>query len=111
MLGLPGGFVDLGETGETAAVREVAEELGIGIDADQMRFVATFTNAYTYRGITIPVLDLFFATPLPADTPLAADEHEVAETLWGTPDAATLDQIAFPSNRLAVERWVGGTVV
>jgi len=57
-LAMPGGFVDLDETGEDALRREIKEE--VNLDLRDVKYLASFPNRYLYRGITYPVLDLFF---------------------------------------------------
>jgi ADP-ribose pyrophosphatase YjhB (NUDIX family) len=58
MLDLPGGFVDLGETAENAAKREVKEELNLDIEG--LNFFGSFPNRYVYGGIVYFTLDMTF---------------------------------------------------
>ena len=57
-LGVPGGFVDIGETAEASARREAREETGI--DVLDLRFLGSWPNLYEWRGVVYPVVDLYF---------------------------------------------------
>lgn len=57
-LDLPGGFIDPGETGEQAAIREIKEELGIEIHS--LRYLCSFPNEYIFSGYSVFTLDLAF---------------------------------------------------
>lgn len=55
---LPGGFVDMDETAESAVIREVKEETGMDIQAVQYLF--SIPNIYMYSGFQVETVDLFF---------------------------------------------------
>lgn len=57
-LDLPGGFVDMDETGEEGMIREVKEETGLCVTT--LRYLFTVPNIYRYSGIDIHTLDMFF---------------------------------------------------
>lgn len=101
MLGLPGGFVDAGESLEEAARREIREE--IGIEVGPLEFLASFPNSYLHGGITYAVVDAFFTGRF-EETALDLERGEVqaVDFLKGTPDE--LRRFVFHSNRMAVER-------
>lgn len=61
-LDLPGGFVDDNETAEEAMTREIAEELQAKVT--QLTYLFSLPNLYTYSGLTLPTLDMFFACKL-----------------------------------------------
>ena len=102
--GLPGGFVDRGETVEEALIREVAEETTLQVS--RVELLVTFPNEYNYHGVVSPVIDLFYLCEVetPAEIKLAADELD--SFLWTVPRDEHLDEMAFPSNRRAIEYWL-----
>lgn len=78
-LDLPGGFVDMDETGEEGMCREIMEETGLRVSPPQ--FLFSIPNLYVYSGMTIHTLDLFFlCTPENDAYPRAADD--AAECAW-----------------------------
>ena len=102
--GLPGGFVDPGETMEQAVARETKEETQLQI-AD-LQFLMTYPNRYDYRGIVMSVIDLFFVCRVTASEPLVLDPSELSDFEWVRPTRTYLNDMAFDSNRRAVEMWL-----
>ena len=99
-LGLPGGFIDLGESAEAALAREIREEVGLAVRSAQ--FLCSQPNEYLYQDVTYPVLDLFFVAQVD-NLETAAPLEEVERLVWLTPDETDPDQIAFSSVRAALE--------
>lgn len=58
MLDLPGGFVDPGESVETALHREILEELHLEIT--ETEYFGSFPNEYVYGGILYYTIDLVY---------------------------------------------------
>ncbi len=100
-LGMPGGFVDIGETAEQAAIRETFEE--VGLSTHNLRYIVTFPNSYVHQSVEIPVLDIFFTGQIatPGESMKLA-EAEVSEADWFPLTDSVLHEIAFESNRLAL---------
>ncbi len=75
---LPGGFVDLGETVEDAAARELEEETSIAFSSDALSLIGVFSAPdRDPRGHTVSVaFGAVLADPL---TPRAADDAARAE--------------------------------
>lgn len=57
-LDLPGGFVDLDETGEEAMMREVKEETNL--DVIDTKYLFSIPNRYIYSGFEVHTLDLVY---------------------------------------------------
>ena len=57
-LDLPGGFIDMDETGEEGVAREVLEETGLKVKQAIYQF--SLPNIYIYSGFPVHTLDMFF---------------------------------------------------
>ena len=82
---LPGGFVEVGETVEAAAVREVAEETGLAVELARLVGVYSEPNRDP-RGHNVSVA--FIARVLSGELAAASDASEVAVLDPGSVDLA-----------------------
>lgn len=97
--GLPGGFLDPGESAEDGLRREVREEVGLEVEA--LTFLVSVPNRYEYKGVTYPVADLIFtARAVAPETARPLDG--VAGIEWHRPAAIDPADLAFPSMRASV---------
>ncbi|MFO0425770.1 MAG: NUDIX domain-containing protein [Planctomyces sp.] len=104
LYGLPGGFVDAGESVEKALRREVLEETGIRVRS--FRYLVSFPNSYVYCGAALPVTDLFFVAEIPLPKEVVLQEGEVDGWVLSRPTSAVLSRMAFESNRKAIEYFI-----
>lgn len=100
MLGLPGGFVDGGESGEIAVAREIQEE--VGLIATEIKFLTTLPNTYEYRGVISDVLDIFYVCKVKSLDKIERQESEVTSYLFAKPEESVIQRMAFESNKKAV---------
>ena len=77
---LPGGGIDPGESTRQAAVRELAEETGLHLPPEALRFAGYARTALPQRSIRYGAL--FTAEVAEADRGVFAPTEEIAATCW-----------------------------
>lgn len=78
-LDLPGGFIDMGETGEEGVAREVLEETGLKVK--ETSYLFSLPNIYVYSGFPVHTLDMFFLCTVD-DTSHIAAMDDVADSFF-----------------------------
>ena len=92
----PGGFVELGESTEEAALRESEEEVGLPLE------LAGLLGVYSRPAVGIVVV-VYRALALREEPNLGS---EALEARWFTPQAIPWDDLAFDSTVRALRDWV-----
>lgn len=98
----PGGFIDMGENAEDAAIRELKEELGI--TAVDLKYFASFSDEYLFDGIIIPSLTLFYVGKLGNEKITPGDD--VSGYKFFKLSEIPLDKLAFENTREALEKYI-----
>ena len=102
-LDLPGGFVDMGETGEQGVEREIQEETGLSVTSPEYLF--SLPNTYLYSGFLVHTLDLFFlCRVLPGGHMPAMDDVE--ESFWMPLEQVNPQEFGLDSVREGVIRFL-----
>lgn len=100
---LPGGFVDVLERAEDAVKREIFEELGIQVE--DVHFLASFPNEYPFKGISYFTCDLAFVCKI-EDVKSLKPADDVSEFITVLPEEINYDSISFPSIKYILQEYV-----
>ena len=91
----PGGFVEFRETAEAAARREIREELGVKLSS--LRYLATLSTPYPYRGVAYRLLEIVFQARLKKGKVKPTDD--AADARWFGAKTVPYARMAFSTQR------------
>lgn len=101
---IPGGALELGESLEKGAVREVAEETGLAIFDPKV--IAVVNNIETYRSEGVHFVSAILLAVNYTGVPELMEPEKCEEWMWCDP--ANLPQPHFYSSRVGIECWQKG---
>lgn len=89
-LNIPGGFLDLGETAEAAAVREAKEEMGVDIRI--VGYIGSYPSDYAGRQL----INIVFVAEITGGVVAPGDDMKGGEPVWrNVNDLPTTDELAW----------------
>jgi ADP-ribose pyrophosphatase YjhB (NUDIX family) len=93
----PGGYVDLGEIPEAAALRETVEEVGMNVAIQRL------LGVYADQHNPIAAVVVYLATP---GAELPGLSEEASEVRYFAPPEIPWEEIAFRTTEAALKDWV-----
>lgn len=102
-LDLPGGFVDMDESGEEAIAREVEEETGL--KSLEVKYLFSIPNRYMYSNFEVHTLDMFFTIRVENSAMLQAND-DVEESFFTPLDKINPSEFGLVSVRMGLERFL-----
>jgi len=102
---IPGGGLEMGETFEAGAIREIQEE--VGIEIKNPKVIAVSNNLETYREEGVHYISVFLLAGSFEGEPQIMEPEKCAELLWCDPH--DLPQPHFDASRLGIQCYLDGT--
>lgn len=102
-LDLPGGFIDMNETGEEGVAREVREETGL--EVTHAEYLFSLPNLYLYSGFLVHTLDMFYRCTV-ADTAHYRAMDDAADLFFLPLDAVRPEEFGLGSIREGLRRFL-----
>ncbi len=102
-LDLPGGFIDMGETGEEGVIREIAEETALKVTS--LHYLFSLPNTYLYSGFLVHTLDQFFLCKVDDFTTLTSQD-DVADSFFIPFDQINASEFGLDSVQQAITHFL-----
>lgn len=106
-LDLPGGFIDMYETGEEGVAREVLEETGLVVERATYQF--SLPNTYVYSDFEVHTLDLFFRCDVAQADHLEAND-DITDAFFLPLSDIRVDDFGLDSVRTGLQRFLAANM-
>ncbi len=103
LIDFPGGFVEIGESLNEAAARELFEETGVIVLPEDMSYFISLPDSYIYSSVSVPVMTTFFKAKVDTLDSLSAGD-DADECLVADIDSIDVGEFAFASSAEAFNR-------
>lgn len=103
---IPGGSLELGETFEQGAVREVLEEFGIRVANPQV--IAVTNNLETYRSEGVHFISVILLVKKFEGKPMILEPEKCEDIMWVDPKNLPIPH--FDASKLAIECYLNDKV-
>ena len=104
-LDLPGGFIDMNETGEEGVAREVEEETGLKVK--KATYLFSLPNIYIYSGFPVHTLDMFFLCQVENTSHFEAMD-DVADSFFLPLSEINPEDFGLDSIRRGLKKFLSG---
>lgn len=101
---LPGGFIEADESAELGLIREVKEELGLGLCIEQLHYLFSYPNIYPYEGIVYRSSDSYFEIVFD-EKPIVKAADDVQAVSWERIESIDFERVAFEPLKAALKRY------
>jgi mutator protein MutT len=102
-LDLPGGFIDMYETAEEAACREIKEETRLIVTS--IEYLFSIPNIYLYSDFEVHTVDMFFKCKVDDFSELKAQD-DVSELFFISPNELNPSDFGLISIRKGIEKFL-----
>jgi len=99
---LPGGFVDLGESGEECSRREIKEELGINLK--ELIYLGSYPDKYFFQKINENTFTLWYMAKMPKEKIKVSDD--ISGYKFFKPKSIPYNRLAFVNLGKAIDAYL-----
>jgi NADH pyrophosphatase NudC (nudix superfamily) len=98
---LPGGFMELHENSEQAAIRELKEETHLNVS--QIKYLGSTTGIYKYQGNKLTTIAMAYVAQVKNFNVKVGDDAK--DFYWFNIKKIPMDQLAFKCIKWAINKW------